>query len=321
MSIFRLEGDDISNAELVIAVETDLELESHLEDWLENSPRQTLVQEDFLWIGRQTSAADEEGTIFPDLLGVDAKGNLVIVELKRAKAPREVVTQLLEYAAWANELSDEQIHEIAETYFETRDEFKGKTFQGIFKKTFEVLENDELPPLNQGLRLFIVAEEIPTRVAHVCRFLRTSYGMDISCIDVSTFQTKAGERLVNMEIKVGDENTVASKTQRRSSSQTPRWTGDKPVKQVVWEGVKDFTNSNVDIEFSIAEIKKVVSKKYPDFRLNNVGAEIAADCVNHPSRDRYPRGIDRYLRIETGRYRLYDPEKDKIESDGKPTNE
>ena len=81
-----------------------MELESYLEDWLENSPWALIQDELILWIGRQTSANDEEGTIFPDLLGIDAEGNLVIVELKRDKAPREVVAQLLEYAAWANEL-------------------------------------------------------------------------------------------------------------------------------------------------------------------------------------------------------------------------
>ena len=152
MPIFRLEGDDISKAKLVIAQETDLKLESHLEDWLENSPR-ALTQEPLLWIGRQTSASVEKGTIFPDLLGVDIKGNLIIVELKRDKAPREVVAQLLEYAAWAARLSESQIREIAETYFETRDLFQEKTFDDTFRIVFDMLEADELPALNQILRL------------------------------------------------------------------------------------------------------------------------------------------------------------------------
>ena len=69
MPIFRLEDDT-----LFIAQETNLELESHLEDWLENSPVALIQDELILWIGRQTSAADEAGTIFPDLLGVDAEG-------------------------------------------------------------------------------------------------------------------------------------------------------------------------------------------------------------------------------------------------------
>ena len=196
MPIFRLEGEDMSEARLVIAQETNLELESHLEDWLENSP-QALTQEPLLWIGRQTSASVEDRTIFPDLLGVDAEGNLIIVELKRDEAPREVVAQLFEYAAWANELSDSQIHRIAETYFATRSEVQDKTFDDVFRIVFDILETDELPPLNRVLRLFIVAEEIPTRIAQVCRFLRTSYSMNIVCIDVSTFQTESNERIIS----------------------------------------------------------------------------------------------------------------------------
>ncbi len=47
MPIFRLEGD-----ELIIAQETYLELERHLENWLENSLL-ALAQESILWIGRQ----------------------------------------------------------------------------------------------------------------------------------------------------------------------------------------------------------------------------------------------------------------------------
>ena len=315
MPIFRLEGDDTSKAELIIAQETNLELEKHLENWLENSPRQTLAREDFLWIGRQTSATDEDGTIFSDLLGVDSEGNLVIAELKKGRTPRDIIAQILDYAAWADDLSEPQIREIAENYFKTRDKFKGKTFDDAFREAFDVPETDELPRLNEGLRLFIVAEEIPSRVARVCRFLRSSHGVDVSCIDVSTFQTESGEVLVSTEAKVGDEDVITSKAQRQSNSQTSRWTGDKPVKEVVWEGVGDFTSGNVDVEFSIAEIKKVVSKKYPDFKLNNVGAEIAADCVNHPSRHRYPQGIDRYWRISRGGYRLYDSKRDKVESD------
>ena len=130
MPLFRLrvEGDDMSNAELVIAQETNLKLERYLESWLENSPGALTQDELILWIGRQTSATTEEGTIFPDLLGVDSEGNLVIVELKRDRAPRDVVAQLLEYAAWANELSEDQVHEMAEGYFQTRDEFPRKEF-------------------------------------------------------------------------------------------------------------------------------------------------------------------------------------------------
>ena len=221
MAIFRLkvEDDNLRNAELVIAKETDIELESHLESWLENSPWALVQEEPILWIGRQTSANVEESTIFPDLLGVDSEGNLVIVELKRSKAPREVVAQLLEYATWAKELSDEQIQRIAEAYFQTVK--KETTLQGAFSEMFE----DEIPALNRKLRLFVVAEEIPRAVLRVCRFLRTSHGMDINCLAVSTFQTESGEWLVNTEAKVGDEDIIAPKSARQTALADPALVG------------------------------------------------------------------------------------------------
>ena len=130
MHIFTLEIEDnnFENAEFVSAPERSIELEQHLESWLENNPW-TLVQGDnILWIGRQTSAPVKDTTILPDLLGVDTRGNLVIVELKRNRTPRDTVAQLLDYATWANELSESRIHEIAEHYFDNQNGFSGKTF-------------------------------------------------------------------------------------------------------------------------------------------------------------------------------------------------
>ena len=244
MAIFRLEkleSDDMSKAALVIAKEANLELERYLEDWLENSPVTLVQDEHILWIGRQTSAKDEDGTIYSDLLGVDAEGNLVVAELKKGRTPRDIIAQLLDYAAWADGLSESQISEIAEAYFDTRDGLKGKTFDDAFRNLFDMPETDELPPLNRGLRLFIVAEEIPSRVARVCKFLRTSYGIDVNCIDVSTFETESGEVLVSTETKVGEEGFAVPSAQQQRTSLPPRWSGDTPVKEVVWNAVREIT--------------------------------------------------------------------------------
>ena len=311
MAIFIL-----NDAELVPAKKTEVERESNMEEWLENSPWALIQDELILWIDRQPSAQDEEGTIFPDLLGVDSEGNLVVVEFKRGRTPRDVVAQLLEYAAWANELPLEQIHEIADAYFEKRDEFRGKTFPDAFREVFDIPETDELPPLKRKLRLFIVAEEIHPRVARVCRFLRTSYKMDVSCIAVSKFQTESGEEIISTETKVGDEEIATPKMRQQRTSQTSRWSGDIPVNQVVWEAVQEFTDGDANKTFAIKDIKAVISNKYPDFNMANLGAEIGAGCVNNFSRyNSYSTTRDRYWRIDRGKYRLYDPEKDKVETD------
>ena len=310
MPIFRLKGEDISKAKLEIADKTNLELESYLEDWLENSPV-ALVQEPILWIGRQTSATVEDSTIFPDLLGLDGEGNLVIAELKRGQAPREVIAQLLEYAAWASELSEEQLQEIGSNYFQTRDEFQGKNFDEVFCETFET---EEVPPLNKRLRLFLTAEEIPTRVAHVCQFLRTVHGMDITCISVSTFQTETGERLVSMEAKVGDEDLVTSRTRKQQISEPTRWSGDKKVREVILEVVHELTSRDPNVEFTLPEVITRTLEKYPNFNKRTARAQLYAACPNHNSYHGYRGDYKYYWQVEKRKYRLYDPERDKIPS-------
>ena len=313
MAIFILKkNDNPRNAELIIAKKTDIELESHLESRLKNNPWALVEGEPILWIGRQTSANVEESTIFSDLLGIDSEGNLVIVELKRSRAPREVVAQLLEYAEWAEKLSDEQIREIAEAYFQTAK--KETTLQGAFSEMFdsEMFDN-EMPVLNRRLRLFVVAEEIPGAVLRVCRFLRTSHGMDINCLTVSTFQTGSGEKIVNMEAKVGDEDIVAPKAARQLTSQIPRWSGDKPVRDVVWETVQELTGKDTNVEFAPKEVSTLILKKYPDFNARTVQRQLIAGCPNLPSYRHHSSNHKYYWSVRRGIYRLYNPERNKAE--------
>ncbi len=251
MPIFRLESDT-----LIPAPETNIEFEEHMETWFENSPWALVEDELILWIDRQPSAQDEEGTVFPDLLGVDSEGNLIIVEFKRGRTPRDVMAQLLEYASWANELSEEEIHEIADVYFERRDEFRGRTFSEAFMEVFDIPETDELRPLKRKLRLFVVGEEIQPRVANVCRFLRTSYKIDVSCIAVSKFQTESGDEIVSTETKVGDEGIPPS---------TPQ--GYPRLREVVLEVVQELTRGNTDTEFTPIAVKRRALEKYPGIRV------------------------------------------------------
>ncbi len=309
MPIFRLE-----DAKLVRAKEAGIERERDIEDWLENSPWALIQDELVLWIDRQPRAQDEGGTTFPDLFGVDSENNLIIVEFKRGRTPRDVVAQLLGYAAWADELSDSDIYKVAETYFESRDECKEKTFDNAFRDAFDIPDEDEIPLLNQKLRLFVVGEEIHPRVASVCRFLRTSYKVDVSCIAISKFQTESGDEIVSTEIKVGNEDIATSKKRHQRISQTSRWSGDKlGQEQVVSEAVREFINGDPRATFAPADIDKVVENRYSDFPVYIVRRWIRGGCVNFPKRSDYPESEDKYWRVEDGKYRLYDPEKDKME--------
>ena len=174
-------------------------------------------------------------------------------------------------------------------------------------------ETDELPPLNRQLRLFVVAEEIHPRVARVCRFLRTSYKMDVSCISVSKFQTESGDEIVSTETKVGGEEIVTPKTRQQQTSQNSRWSGDKGVRDVVWEAVQEFTGGDVNVEFAPKDIIALALEKYPDFNKNTVTLQLGAWCPNAKAFRSHSGKYKYYWKVGTGRYRLYNPEKDEVQ--------
>ena len=105
LGIWRL-GDELRPVEFCA-----LETESRLEDILAGDV--SILNPGLLLIGRQVLTAYGK---FIDLLAMDADGNLVVIELKRNRTPREVVAQLLDYGSWVRELDVEEIAGIFEAY-------------------------------------------------------------------------------------------------------------------------------------------------------------------------------------------------------------
>lgn len=79
-------------------------LEEHLEELLEQDI--SIISNDLLVIGRQVRTSFEK---YIDLLCLKRNGDVVIVELKKDKAPRDVIAQVLEYASWVDDLSYDNI--------------------------------------------------------------------------------------------------------------------------------------------------------------------------------------------------------------------
>jgi len=76
---------------------------------LEKNPEYFFEGSNVLIIGRQVTT---NLNTFIDLLGIDKSGNTVIIELKRAKTPRETIAQLLEYASFVETLDYAQLNTI-----------------------------------------------------------------------------------------------------------------------------------------------------------------------------------------------------------------
>ena len=195
MRVFRIEADKkfVMFDPLPFNAEHD---ESTLEDWLEKNSDKILEDSPLLVIGRQVRTS-LGGYI--DLLGVDGHGDLVIVELKRDRTPRETVAQALEYASYIAELEYDKLEDIFRSYI--KDETLNLTES--HRDHFSLDSNDAVS-FNKDQRLVLVGQRITPEIRKTARFLG-SKGVRVTCVEFTYFQSEDGEdRLMTQETVVDD---------------------------------------------------------------------------------------------------------------------
>lgn len=145
--------------------------EEGLEEAVERNPR--ILGEDLLIIGRQTPTSS--GVM--DLLGLDREANVVVVELKQAGLPREVIAQALDYASWIAEQDPEAIERVAEKYLGGSD--VQEAFSERFGGSYEEL-------VCFAPRILIVGSDVSEPVERMIGYLG-DYGIDINWVVVQSF--------------------------------------------------------------------------------------------------------------------------------------
>ena len=171
--------------------------EEDLHDWLESNPEGILEDNELLIIGREV-LTDLGGCI--DLLGVDRVGDVVVVELKRGRTPRDTVAQALEYSAFAERLDVDQLETISRTYMND----ESVNFAEHHRQYFDLSESDAVA-FNKDQRIVIVCQEISPQIRQTAQFLN-SKGVKVTCVEFGFFQAQDGGRLMSQEIVVGEES-------------------------------------------------------------------------------------------------------------------
>ena len=172
--------------------------ESVLEDWLESNPDGILEDEQVLIIGRQVQT-DLGGYI--DLLGVDREGNVVVVELKRDRTPRDVVAQALEYAAFASQIDVDALEGILRVYQNE----ESPSLADYHRRHFGVDESEAVS-FNKDQRIVIIGQRVTPGIRQIAEFLG-SKGIHVTCVEFTFFQATGGDRLMSQEIVVGRDHT------------------------------------------------------------------------------------------------------------------
>jgi len=145
--------------------------EAHLEKAIENDIG--LIDGNLLLIGRQVATGYGKKI---DLLAIDADGDLVVIEIKRDKTPREIVAQTLDYASWILKLAYDEITEIHDAYVQQRG-LPPTPFEEAFEEAFGTNPPDTL---NEKHKLLIVASELDDATERIITYLAHPYGVPIN---------------------------------------------------------------------------------------------------------------------------------------------
>ncbi len=197
MRVFRIENNSLTSYK-----EEDFKIdntEKILEDWIENTSNAIFDNEEVFIIGRQVTTNLGKAI---DLLGLDKRGNTVVIEIKREKTPRETVAQILEYASFVEDLTYDQLEEITSKYLGE----EGLDLTEKHRKTFELLDKEAVA-FNKEQRLVIVGQEISKEVEQTSIFLNKK-GLEVYCLEFKYFKTKTGERIITSDFVVKKDKII-----------------------------------------------------------------------------------------------------------------
>jgi len=162
-----------------------------VEPWFADNP--SLIGDDILIIGRQVPS--KSGPI--DLLAIDKAGNLVVIELKRDKLPREALAQAVDYASDVADWGVEKASDICAQY-------TGRSLEELFSDTFPEIDIENLN-INSTQRIVLIGFAIESSLERMIAWLSDSYNVNINAIVLSYIKTSSGDELLTKTTIISEE--------------------------------------------------------------------------------------------------------------------
>lgn len=162
-----------------------------LEEWIKSNSE--ILGNDIAIIGQQVQT--KSGPL--DFLGIDNNGNVVIIELKREKLPREVLAQVVDYASDVSSWDIEKLGEICQ-------KFTDQSLLDYLSEKFPQKQVEELS-INQVQRLLLVGFAVEEPLSRMIEWLSTNYNLGINAIVLSYIKTKSGDELLSKTVIIPEE--------------------------------------------------------------------------------------------------------------------
>jgi len=196
---------EISQNGLIEQRRTPLDREDKIESWVKADL--SLIGVDGIVIAQQLRTG--HGKII-DLLAMDENGNLIIIELKRDRSPRDIVGQLLDYASWVHKLTTKDIYELVERE-------QQKTLGELYTAKY-----NRAPPdiLNASHQMIVVASEVDEETKRIIEYLSEVHDIGINAAFFNVFHSGGKEMLTTDSLL--DQSEVVERSVKKTR---PPWSG------------------------------------------------------------------------------------------------
>jgi hypothetical protein len=225
MEVYRVQEDALDRIS-----ERSVEYEQDLQSHLLKASGAKIGEVRMMYIS-QEGTPDEEGGFF-DILGIDENGDTVVVELKRDKTPRLVVSQALEYACGIRREDYDRLDDRFRAFRRSRGEAPDESLREAHAEFFE-LEDEPLADseFNNDVHLVVVAGEFADVTLNMADLLR-DHELDVVCVRYRTFSDSED-----------DLTLLTTETVRRplalepGGEGSPTSTETEEIQREFWEGL------------------------------------------------------------------------------------
>ena len=211
-----------------------------LQEWLATTPEVFDVLDDeegaLLIISKELAVnADAPNGIRADLIALDRKGRLVVIELKRGEARGDVDWQAIKYAARCSRYTPAKLIEIATEFMKKPvsevgraiyEHISGNVEEGREYTDEEIREELSFLESDRDLletRIVLVAQQVNPEVASSALWLR-KFGIDVSCLAVKAHRDDQAGLFLTVErvIPLPEEDDYTATRSKKGNSQTGR---------------------------------------------------------------------------------------------------
>lgn len=224
MYLIDKENNNMKPIDQITFKSADIKERKNLQEYIAKNPRS--LGEELLIIQKEFSGFDNTNERL-DLLALDKKGNLVVIENKLDDTGRDVVWQSLKYTSYFSSLNSQGIKDIFQEYLKKQGETI--TAESALEEFFYGEDFEKKLNIGNSQRIIMVSGEFRKEVTSAVLWL-LNFGLKIQCFKVTPYKISEENILLDFDqiipikeaedyiIKVASKNREEIDTQKELES-------------------------------------------------------------------------------------------------------